>query len=123
MGKPAKRYWPAVSVRALRLNPVLWLAIATLTPGTTAPLGSVTVPETVASWVWDQAVIERSATKATDARALPMINSLCVFGIDTLNLEQTAHRSSCSRRRKSCGNNRCYRFNAARGITECTLNM
>src|SRR5579871_2671146 len=66
MGNPAKRYSPAVSVRALRFNPVPWLAIVTLTPGTTASLGSVIVPETVASWVCDQALTEKSAANATD---------------------------------------------------------
>src|SRR5580693_7684990 len=68
VGKPAKRYSPAVSVRALRFNPVPWLTIVTLTPGTTAPLGSVMVPETVASWVCDHAPTERSAANAVASR-------------------------------------------------------
>src|SRR5579862_1495209 len=66
-GKPAKRYSPAVSVRALRFNPVPWLAIVTLTPGTTAPLGSVMAPKTVASWVCDHEITERSAAKDVDS--------------------------------------------------------
>src|SRR5580698_4806433 len=66
VGKPAKRYSPAVSVRALRFNPVPWLTIVALTPGTAAPLGSVMVPETVASWVCDHALTEKSATNTAD---------------------------------------------------------
>src|SRR5579871_2285830 len=66
MGNPAKRYSPTVSVRALRFNPVPWLAIVTLTPGTMAPLGSVMVPETAPSWVCDHAPTEKSAAKAAD---------------------------------------------------------
>ena len=61
VGKPAKRYSPAVSVSVLRFNPVPWLTIVTTTPETTAPLGSVMAPETVASWVCDHATTERSA--------------------------------------------------------------
>src|SRR5579863_1150509 len=60
VGKPAKRYSPAVSVRTLRFNPVPWLTTVTLAPGTTAPLGSVMAPETVASWVCAHAAIEKS---------------------------------------------------------------
>src|SRR5579862_7840595 len=67
MGKPAKRYSPAVSVRALRFKPVPRLTIVTLTPGTTALLGSVMVPETVASWVCDHAPAEKSTAKAADS--------------------------------------------------------
>src|SRR5580698_7235831 len=67
VGKPAKRYSPAVSVRALRFNPVPWLAIVALTPGTAAPLGSVMVPETAASWVCDHAPAENSAANAADS--------------------------------------------------------
>src|SRR5580693_8965138 len=67
VGKPAKRYSPAVSVGVLRFNPVPWLKIVTLTPGTTARLGSVMVPETVTSWVWAHALIEKSAAKAADS--------------------------------------------------------
>src|SRR5579872_2739801 len=64
MGKPAKRYSPAVSVRALRFKPVPRLTIVTLTPGTTALLGSVMVPETVASWVCDHPPTEKSTARA-----------------------------------------------------------
>src|SRR6202034_813873 len=67
IGKPAKRYWPAVSVRALLFNPVPWLTIVTLAPGTAAPLGSVMMPETVASWVCDHAPTEKRATNAADS--------------------------------------------------------
>src|SRR5580704_16163615 len=66
IGKPAKRYSPAVSVRTLRFNPVPWLTTVTLTPGTTAPLGSVMVPETVASWVCAHAPTERSTANTDD---------------------------------------------------------
>src|SRR5580692_7633492 len=66
VGKPAKRYSPSVSVGVLRFNPVPPLKIVTLTPGTTAPLGSVTVPETVASWVCGHAPAEKSATNTAD---------------------------------------------------------
>src|SRR5262245_26269868 len=47
-----------MSVRASRVNPVLWLTIVTWAPGTTAPLGSVMVPKTAASWVCDHAHTE-----------------------------------------------------------------
>src|SRR5580698_1237672 len=66
VGKPAKRYWPAVSVGALRFNPVPWLKIVTATPETTAPLGSVMVPETVASWVCGHALTEMNAANIAD---------------------------------------------------------
>ena len=39
VGTPAKPYSPAVSVRALRFNPVPWLTIVTLTLGTGAWVG------------------------------------------------------------------------------------
>src|SRR5580698_1320911 len=64
VGKPAKRYSPAASVGVLRFNPVPWLKIATTTSGTTAPLGSVMVPETAASWVCAHAPTEMSAENA-----------------------------------------------------------
>src|ERR1700726_1534383 len=47
--KPARGYWPVMSVTVSRFNPVLWLTIVTWAAGMTAPLGSVTVPKTVAS--------------------------------------------------------------------------
>jgi hypothetical protein len=56
-----------VSVRTLRFNPVPWLTTVTLTPGTTAPLGSVMAPETAASWVWDHASTERSTANNDDS--------------------------------------------------------
>src|SRR5580658_2292621 len=88
VGKPAKRYSPAVPVGVLRLNPVPWLTIVTPTPETTAPLGSVMVPETVASWVCDHALTEMNAAnnaanvygrKLFLAWASLMINSLWFF--------------------------------------------
>jgi len=53
-------------VRTLRFSPVPWLTIVTLTPGTTAPLVSVMVPETVASWVCDHALTEMNAANIAD---------------------------------------------------------
>src|SRR5580698_4797931 len=64
VGKPASRYSPTMSVGVLRFNPVPWLIIVTTTPETTALLGSVIVPETVASWVCDHAPTEKSAASA-----------------------------------------------------------
>jgi hypothetical protein len=55
-----------VSVGVLRFNPVPWLTIVTTTPETTAPLGSVMVPETVASWVCGHALTEMNAAKIAD---------------------------------------------------------
>jgi hypothetical protein len=55
-----------VSVRTLRFNPVPWLTIETLTPGATARLGSVMVPETVASWVCGHAQAAESAARVID---------------------------------------------------------
>ena len=40
--------------------------IVTTTSGTTAPLGSVMVPETVASWVCDHALTEMNAANIAD---------------------------------------------------------
>jgi hypothetical protein len=88
-----------VSVRALRFNPVFWLTIVTLTPGTTAPLGSVMVPETVASWVCDDALATKRAASATDsmqgphhprfaASVLIVMNSLWFFVMASVNLDQ-----------------------------------
>src|ERR1700733_8370903 len=107
---PSKRYSPAVSVRALRFKPVPWLTIVMLTSGTTAPLGSATVPETVASWVCDDTPAAKSAARATDSmqgryrpRFAPgrapqlfatwtrlMINSVLPLVMATFNLEPTA---------------------------------
>jgi hypothetical protein len=44
---------------------VPWLTIVTLTPGTTATLGSVIVPKTVASWVCGDAHTENQAHART----------------------------------------------------------
>src|SRR5580704_6283186 len=112
VGKPAKRYSPAVSVRALRFNPVPWLTIVALTPGTAAPVGSVMMPETVASWVCGHALTEKSAANAAvskqgryDARLAPAgaplqlfvtwgrptIDSVSFFVMAHLNLVQTLY--------------------------------
>src|SRR5262249_33851198 len=56
-----------MSVTTSRVNPVLWLIIVTCASGTTAPVGSVMVPKTVASWVCDHAHSE----KKTNAIANP----------------------------------------------------
>src|ERR1700691_3143822 len=66
VGKPAKRYSPTGSVGVLRFNPVPWLTIVTATPRTTAPVGSVMVPEMVASWVCDHALTEMNTTNIAD---------------------------------------------------------
>src|SRR6266566_2890889 len=50
-----------MSVRVARFKPVLWLTIVTWAPGITAPLGSLMVPKTVASWVCDHAHAENNA--------------------------------------------------------------
>src|SRR5580692_5660187 len=99
VGKPAKRYSPAVSVGALRFNPVPWLTIVTSTPGTAAPLGSLMMPETVASWVCDHALTEMNATNIADnvygrklflTWASPMINSLWFF-VMTLSIRNAVY--------------------------------
>jgi hypothetical protein len=88
----------------------------TLTPGTTAPLGSVIVPETVASWVCDRAPAEKSAA-STAARmqcryhsrfwhgGAPiltsvrlMLNSVSFLLMAFLNLRQTA----CAKALRKC---------------------
>src|SRR5579862_8434728 len=91
VGNPAKRYSPAVSVRALRFNPVPWLTIVTTTPGTTAPLGSVMAPETVASWVCDHALTEMNAANVADnvnGRKFRRVISLVLyeFGCSAISL-------------------------------------
>jgi hypothetical protein len=72
----------------LRFNPVPWLTIATAAPETTAPLGSVMVPGTVASRVCGHALAEMKAANVADngyvqrlflTRANLMINSLWFF--------------------------------------------
>src|SRR5580704_16497430 len=95
VGKPAKRYSPSVSVGVLRFNPVPPLKIVTLTPGTTAPLGSVTVPETVASWVCDHAPAEKSATNTADnvySRKFRRVISLVLyeFGCSAISLASSS---------------------------------
>src|SRR5215470_12064136 len=50
-----------MSVRASRFNPVLALETVTRASGITAPVGSVMVPKTVASWVCDHAAAEKEA--------------------------------------------------------------
>src|SRR5260370_28079880 len=80
-----------MSVRVPRFNPVLWLTIVTWVPGITAPLGSLMVPKTVASWVCDHAHAEhkdkasrmRSLCGAdlVYARTLPIINRYLLFCI------------------------------------------
>src|SRR5262245_35346406 len=57
-----------MSVKASLVNPVLWLTIVTCASGTTAPLGSVIVPKTVASWVCDHAHTENEANKMAHNR-------------------------------------------------------
>src|SRR5262249_13460218 len=57
-----------MSVRTARFNPVLWLTTATCAPGTTAPLGSVMAPKTVASWVCAHAHAENKANDRTNRR-------------------------------------------------------
>src|SRR5271165_1441393 len=84
---PAKRYSPDVPVRTLRFSPAPWLTTVTLTPGTTAPLGSVMAPETVASWVCDHAPIEKRP--ANTAATMQDRYSLRFFVIATLNLGPT----------------------------------
>src|SRR6202035_4653499 len=60
-----------MSVRVARFKPVLWLTIVTWAPGITAPLGSLMVPKTVASWVCDHAHAENKAnSKASSMRGL-----------------------------------------------------
>jgi hypothetical protein len=61
VGKPITWYWPFMSVRASRFNPVLTAETVTLAPGITAPVGSVTVPKTVPSCVCDQPHVETHA--------------------------------------------------------------
>ena len=48
-------------VKASRFDPVLTLETLTWAPGITAPVGSVMVPKTVPSCVWDQLHVETNA--------------------------------------------------------------
>ena len=50
-----------MSVKESRFDPVLMLETLTWAPGITAPVGSVTVPKTVPSCVWDQLHVETNA--------------------------------------------------------------
>src|SRR5580704_15066925 len=51
VGKPTSRYSPVLSVRPPRFNPVLTFSTEISAPGTTAPLASVTVPNSIPSCV------------------------------------------------------------------------
>src|SRR4029077_15297696 len=56
-------YWPVESVNESRFNPVLWLRIVTWAPVITAPLGSGTVPKTLATSVCGHA---HTGSRASD---------------------------------------------------------
>jgi hypothetical protein len=61
-----------MSVRVVRFKPLLWLTIVTWAPGITAPLGSLMVPKTVASWVCDHAHAENKANSKAGSMRGPL---------------------------------------------------